>query len=312
MSRWRRLTREGNKLLVCKERTQSTKGDLWSKNLMLAIHPLYKKIVTPHPGGVSGVEIDDSAVFSFAPDTPKPETSTVYKQVWNGLVDGRVSGTMNTTYKTEVVDSGTWYKVAPPGYNPEEDDAGLDTYGYGIATAESPRGTYEGGVFIPDPIESDEGIWQALADDLDDDAREQKRKSAMSMWNPGGNIYYYHNGEKRYTFVPYYTTFTFAHRCKVKVTSDYDVSWGDGTSSSGDGERTENVTIGFNVRFHQKPGQEPWLEPLPFSATSGTVTGEVSGSPPISLAFTEGGAEVTYEPEPDEDFPAGIDWKQTA
>lgn len=86
MARWRRLTREGNKLLVCKERSQSTHGEIWSKNLLLAIHPKYKKVVIPGEG-TTGLMFPPSITFSYSPSVPAEYDRRVAYQMWPGTAD---------------------------------------------------------------------------------------------------------------------------------------------------------------------------------------------------------------------------------
>ncbi len=320
MGRWRRLTREGNKLLVCAEKTQSTHGTLWSEPRFLAIHPKYKKIVTPNGGGYN-VIIGDSASFSLEiTSVPDPVTEQRKKQIWGGFYGnvyiGEATGTLHYTTSADVEEGGGWTREY------SGDSGKYNSSGYAVETASS-NGTYHfsNGEIVPDIIESEAGKWVYLADELDDSARAQRQKHATSQWGyPNGNNWYYHSGNPKPTFVPYYTSYYFGGRFKVKVTRKYDaISWSDGTSSPAEeGFLHVDMAGGVEIRLHSKPGETPWLEVVNDSrrvfveTAYGTIGGIVNGQPSVSLEYFGGGETVTYEDVDDDDFPPGVDYKKTA
>lgn len=328
MGRWRRLTREGNKLLVCAEKTQSTHGTLWSEPRFLAIHPKYKKVITPGTGGYDVIVSGSSTSFSLEiTSVPDPVDELRRKQVWDGFIPREATGMLHYETSAEVEDGGRWTRDGgtdgeydSSGYSVQTASGSGGAYHFGVQTA-SESGTYHfaNGEIVPDIIESEAGKWVYLADDLDDSAREQRRTHAMSQWGyPSGNNWYYHSGNPKPTFVPYYTSYLFPAAFKVKVTRNYSaISWSDGSSSPAEkGSLYARFGGGVEVRLHTKPGETPWLEVKPISVfvdtAYGTIGGIVNGNPPISLEYFGGGETVTYEDVDDDDFPPGVDYKKTA
>jgi len=103
MARWRRLARAGNNLLACAVGGITTHGEtLWTKPRFLAIHPLYKKVVTPGGTGGRYVVFDQDtmdAVFNV------PPIPTVTKTV----VSRPYIGTYTISYEVSVVRNGKWF-----------------------------------------------------------------------------------------------------------------------------------------------------------------------------------------------------------
>ncbi len=256
-ARWRRLTREGGKLLVCAERSQSTHGTIWSGPRFLAIHPTYKKVVIPGEG-TQGLMFPPSITFSYSPPVPAEYDERVAYQMWPGTPD-----------------YAAWIAAgAPPDWN-----VGTRHVSFDVELDE----------IVNNPAEVPNGMADFNVERITH-TETRRRWAGPGMWD-----------EYQVEVLDKYRL-SLAHIAVVRTTTHYSaVTYGSGkVDEAQDSVRESRVSIGFVMIYN----------PFTIEIESVSMGEGVSASPLPYIGSVDGNDTIEWQAVPDEDFPAGVDYKK--